>query len=110
MQTTPRIEDNVLEATRILLQTELLPAIQNETASRMDDFENKLSSTTSALNEQSKRSDQIEETLTGKVDSLVSLVTNMQGQLISMVTRGSAISMNVKYWDGPAKNGTIWVY
>jgi len=38
-ETTPRIEENVLEATRTMLETEFLPAIQNETVSRMEDFE-----------------------------------------------------------------------
>ena len=42
LQTTPQIEDNVLEATKKMLETELLPTIQNETASRMDDLESVL--------------------------------------------------------------------
>ena len=49
LQTTPRIEDNVLEATRTMLETELLPAIQNETTSRMDQLENLVTNMQSQL-------------------------------------------------------------
>ena len=55
----------------------------------MDEFENKLVSTTLAINEQSERCEQIEETLTGKVDSFLSLVMNMQSQLTSIFTQNT---------------------
>ena len=49
LQPTPRIEDTVLEATRTMLETELLPAIQNETTSRIDQLENLVTNMQSQL-------------------------------------------------------------